>query len=626
MSGVQNSNVAYYFGIEGAWDPKLPSGVTMFHDFDPKLPLSGRFNIYDLKTGLPFFYVHPLVATFPFMADRFACWNLQVDDTKGGWIPFKVAGNMGVLGNEQDGWWQDVYTPTNAVYHVQHATTVPTKGIFCELETRLMHDTVKFRWRITNTDTVNRYAGMKLLLDVTTESTDDGFPNVFIPGHNFFDAQTVLQGSDVPDTIEVFDNPQNPIVSQRYILKGNGATSPDIVGIDDWAFTASDLYSFFGSPTNPLFLYAPPPFFPIGDTSLAILWKPRVIQPGKSVDIISYIGIGRSTALYNKPTVEAPQYVPAVEGPRALPYGSVVDGVNKPFEISAFFDNQDKYMSMTGGTGSLILPDGLELDPSEIDGATKSIGTIPPGSEGKTSWLIRPTGNPTGILEYSVSLNANPVGGTIVKRTINIPATPTQRMAKGWQMFSVPFDTAITDNAPPPAPGSAPGGLAALGFPGEYGVDYKIWQYDNKTNSYVVPTQFVPGTGYWLWSKNPNQSTSQVDGWTYTPLTWNSSTFKQFELRKGWNLVGNPFVYTVTLGECYFYHPNFGTLNYEQAVSAGLISKTLYTYDTIFARYRAFSDRSVQIKPWNGYWIKTLQPQVTVLISPASQIGANLGG
>jgi len=158
-------------------------------------------------------------------------------------------------------------------------------------------------------------------------------------------------------------------------------------------------------------------------------------------------------------------------------------------------------------------------------------------------------------------------------------------------MISMPFETTqLFEDPPPPAPGSAPNGLEALGLPGEYGEDYKIYEYDSKENKYVVPYKFVPGTGYWLWSAKSNVSTSLVtDRWQYTPLSWNSYTFSQFELRRGWNLFGNPFVYTVTLGECYFYHPNYGTLNYEQAVTAGLISKTLYSYDTCYGRYKAFS-------------------------------------
>lgn len=207
-SGAQNANIAYVIGLEGAYEPKLPTGVTMYHAYDAKWPLSGRFNIYDMiNGGMPFFFVHPIAPVFPFMADRFACWNIQVDDTKGAWTQFKVAGNMGLLANEQDGWWTTYYNPTNTVYHIQRGTTTPTAGILCSLETRIMHDTVKFRWRITNTGTVNRYAGMKLLLDVTTSDIGDGFPSyLFISGHNFIDAQTVLKGSDVPDTIEYFDD------------------------------------------------------------------------------------------------------------------------------------------------------------------------------------------------------------------------------------------------------------------------------------------------------------------------------------------------------------------------------------------------------------------------------------
>lgn len=632
MTGAQNSNILFVMGVSGAWEPELPEGIDMFHPADdPLLALSGRLNIYDLRInppfGMPFFYVHPLVNFFPFVGNSFACWNLQVDDGDGGWNQFAVTGNMGILGNEQDGGWREFYTPTNAVYHIKRFTTVPVTDVRCQLETRLMHDTVKFTWTITNDGLVNRYAGLKFIGDVTTQPIGDGNPNLFVPGHNFFDAMTVLQGTDIPEMVEVFDNPQNPSVSQRYILKGNGATQPDVIGLDDWGVISSDLYSYFGAPTNPLFVYEPPPFFPIGDKAVALLWKPRVIPPGRSIKIVSYIGVGKSTALYDKPSLDNPQFVPAVEGPRALPFGSVQDIDNNPsFEVRSYFDNQDKFMSMTGGTASLVLPDGLELDPDDTEGYTKSFGTVAPGSESRTAWNVIPTGRISGILEYSVSMNASPVGGAVVKRTINIPATPTQRMAQSWQMISMPFDTQIDDDAPPPAPGGAPGGLAALGIPGEFGVDFKLFEYDTKAQKYITPTRFVPGTGYWLWLKNPNVSTANVEGWTYTPLTWNSTTFKQFELRKGWNLISNPFVYTVTLGECYFYHPNFGTLNYEQAVASALISKTLYTYDTIFQKYRSFSNRAVQIKPWVSYWIKVLQPQVTILISPASQIGANLGG
>ncbi|MHB1458388.1 MAG: hypothetical protein ACYC0V_15890 [Armatimonadota bacterium] len=619
---TQNNHLMFIMGVSGAWEPKLPEGVTVMpHAIDPKIPISGRFNIYDLVTNLPFYFSHPFGAA---LGDKYACWNLQVDDTKGGWVDFKVTGNNGLLGNEQDGGWSSFYTPTNAVHHVKTFETDPTAGITCNLETRHMHDAIKFKWRINNTGTTSRYAGMKLLLDLTTSSVGDGNPYVYIPGHNFFETMTVLKDIDVPETIEVFNDPQNPTFSQKYMFTTNGATKPDIVGIDDWDFTSSDLYSYFGSPTNPLFIYEPPAYFPVGDKSLAILWKPRVIPAGKSIEIITYVSTGRSTGVYNKPTEANPQFVPAIEGPRALSYGNVILGAeNPPFTISAFLDNQSKYTSLTGGTASLVLPDGLVLDDSDTDGFTKYFGAIGPGAEGKTEWIVKPTGTVTGILEYSVSLNANPVGGAIATRKINVPATPTQQMSKGWQMISMPFRTAIDDSAPPSVPGGAPAGLTALGISGNYGTDYKLWEYNTKTGQYVEPTELVPGTGYWLWSRIP-VSTSQADGWTYSPLTWNSNSFNQYELKQGWNLIGNPFVYTITLGEYYFYHPDFGTLTYGEAIQAGLISKTLYTYDTIYAKYRAYSTSAIQIKPWQGYWIKALRTSVTLLSSPASQIGANL--
>ncbi|MHB0999356.1 MAG: hypothetical protein ACYC27_08915 [Armatimonadota bacterium] len=639
---MENDYIWFGIGTDGAWQPEAPEGSTgIAHAIDTNIPLSGRFEIWrnagnpDVveDDGTPLFVNHYLLPGRPSMGDRFAYWGIQVDDGDGGWVSFDTGGKAGIIAAEPNSGWSDYpYRPTNAFPGLMTGTAYMAGNIKCNLEVRLMHDTVKFRWRITNEDIIQHYIGMKLVGDVSTYGGGDGFPYVMIPGRNVIEAETLIKGSEIPAELEMFDNPRNPRETIRFTFNAQGATPPDVVGIDYWGIILSDVWSYFGSPNNPLFLYEPTPNHPIGDLALGAMWKPRAVRPGQTIDIVSYIGLADTTAVYNKPNEEVPQYVATVQGPNALGYvysstpgDSTLSPI--PFNINAFLGDQEKYMDLTNASASIILPDSLELDDTELEGATKTIGKVPVGGERGVSWLVRPVGNPTGIFEYSVSFNAAPVGGTVVKRKINIPATPTQIMPKGWSMISMPYNVSqdLSEDAPPPAPGNA-GDLSVLGLQGELGTDYKLWKYDPHTGKYVRPEKLVAGEGYWLWCRSTGQSTEEVPGWKYIPINWTGSTGKQIPFYRGWNLIGNPFVYTVTLGECYFYHPDYGTLPYEDAVKQGLISKTVYWYDTTYGRYRNLSDRTVQIKPWNSYWVKALQPSVTMLISPASQIGANLQG
>ena len=109
-------------------------------------------------------------------------------------------------------------------------------------------------------------------------------------------------------------------------------------------------------------------------------------------------------------------------------------------------------------------------------------------------------------------------------------------------------------------------------------------------------------------------------------MTWAGTQGYQIPLLVGWNLVGNPYVYTITLGETKFYHRDYGLMTYDQAVSRGLLTTTVFWWDPVFRQYRWSSDRAVQIKPWQGYWLRALRAGLTAIMTPESQIGAAVGG
>ncbi|MCL6628069.1 MAG: hypothetical protein K6U00_00535 [Armatimonadetes bacterium] len=492
-----------------------------------------------------------------------------------------------------------------------------------ELEARLMHDTIRFKFTIKNEDNIDHLVGMKCVADLSPnveESGTEDFRNIIsVPGYGLLQYRTVLSGSSIPSSIEMANSQMDPVHSIRMTFKGQGSTPPDKVVIDNWGVVASPALNYWYG-VNPgddpwmTWDYEPLPYDYISDCAYAAVWKPRRIAPGQTITLIHYLGLANSTSDFTKPNMDYPQYVPTVQGPRALRYYSDDSGIGhlypEPFEITAYMANTEKYLDLRNATFTLMLPPGLTLDPSEGGKYSKTIPTIKALDEGKVSWLVVPDGSPTGILDYSVSFSASPVGGTTVTRQIAIPATEWQPLSAGWQMVSVPF--ALTDADPATALGLLPG--------------FVLYKYDPYLRRYVLADRLEPGVGYWLKLPMP-QTTAMMPG-NYQPIQWARTQGYQIPLEVGWNMVGNPYVYAVTLGEARFYHIDYGMMDYDQAVSRGLISRTVFWWDPVFRTYRwnKSGERSVQLKPWQAYWILVLRPGVTMSISPVSQLGAAVGG
>lgn len=640
---TENNYIRFTLGTDGAWLPKSAPP----HAWDTILPMSGRFEIF--RTGgnpltpddnqTQILERHPM-ANGP--ADRMNVWAIQVDDGKGAWVSFASGGITGLLGDEKNGWWTiSPYTPDNRP--LLRATIDPVKtAIHVDLETRVLHDAVKFKWKFTNTGNeatpTAHYVGVKLITDpfdgTTTFSgaTPGGNPDVHIDGQPVLSAETLLSGSDIPDKLEFFDRVGTAIKTGRYTFRGDGATPPDKVGIDDWGIISSEVWAYPTPAMPDLWTYEPISHYPLANDDLAIgaIWKPRLLAPGQSFEIITYIGCADADTKFALPSEADPQYIASVHGPRTLAYddtsGIAVPLSPNPFTIGAYIDSQLMKLDLTNVSFTLNLPKGLVLDPTETGGLTKTVAQVSPlGSTGVT-WKVRPDGTVTGKTTYSVSFSASPVGGTSINREINIPGTIKTYLQQKWQMIASPFKTVANLNAPPPSPGSsdAPADLSALGIPGAYGTDWRLWAYDSHTNTYFQPDHITPGTGYWLWARDANLTTSADPRWLYEPVQWAGTMGQQMPLERGWNLVGNPFIYGITLGECLFFHPTYGTLTYDEAMAKNLVSKTVYWYDTRFRDYRWSSDRSVELKPWMGYWLKALQPNVRILITPESQVGASL--
>lgn len=658
IASLENEYIGVGIGRWGKWKISCPS-----HSLQcgAGQPLGGRFHIW-CTGGDPTtpqddgqYFNYSMVYPPPAPGDKWGSFQLMVDTYTSGddenagqrvWATFERGGYAAMMGDLIDGDWETwlpawigfgpgPYTPVNdpnviigAWYPTPNNDGVLQPRVRCEMEVRLLRDTVRFKWTIKNEDSFDHYVGMKVCADVMANPIDDGTLEshniVSAPGYPLVTNLTVMADDDptsrqkIPNSVEFVNSQGNPEVSFKVYFKEQGATPPDRVGIDDWVNVGANDWTYWYAPPGQsgdpfvYWIYPPPPAFMYAiDLGYGAAWKPRRLPAGQTTTFIHYIGLGSSSSDFTKPNMTYPQYVAAVQGPRILNYYTDELGIGSldpnPFEITAYMYNTAKSVDLLDPSFTLILPSGLALDASEMGNYTKSLSRVNANTEGKVSWLVRPVGHPTGIKEYSVSYSANPVGGTTVKRKINIAATEWQPFSSGWQMISVPFYVSSADL------------VSQLGLTGAV-----VWEYDAYARKYQAVSEVVPGKAYWL--KLSSAQTTSMAPDSYEPVMWAGTQGYYIDLTAGWNLIGNPFLYTVTLGEVQFYQQAYGAMNYDEAISRGLISSTVFWWDPIFRKYQWSSDRSVQIKPWQGYWVGAMQPGVTMMMTPSSQIGAALGG
>jgi hypothetical protein len=641
---VTLSNEYLYFAL----------GRSAYWTVPEDVPLAGRFYIRvnkgdpttDLDDGLRVTYSH-----LPGPAMRYSFWEVMLDaitvpDEERVERVWALWGEdnlrAGVWGDQEHGFWDPDFPPRIQANegNVIRAAWYPSvsKGISrttgeevevvnprvrFELEVRLMRDTVRFKFSIKNEDNIDHLVGMKCVANLSPspeESGTEDFRNIIsVPGYGLLQYRTVLSSSSIPSFIEMTNSQMDPVHSIRMTFRGQGATPPDKVLLDNASVVASSFVNYWygtrgGEDPWMTWSYEPLPYDYITDCAYAAVWKPRRIAPGQTITLIHYLGLGSSNSDFTKPNMDFPQYVPGVQGPRALRYYWDENGVGyldpQPFEIVAYLENIEKNLDLKNVAFTLMLPPGLSLDPSEGGKYTKTIPVVKALQEGRVSWLVVPDGNPTGTLEYAVSFSASPVGGTTVTRQIVIPATETQSLSAGWQMISVPFS--LTDTDPVSALGLLPGAV--------------LYKYDPSLRKYVLADRLEPGMGYWL--KLPIPQTTMMTPGNYQPISWARTQGYSVPLQLGWNMVGNPYLYAVTLGEAKFYHVDYGVMDYDQAIARRMISPIVFWWDTTLRTYRwnKNGDRSIQLKPWQGYWILALRSGVTMIMPPVSQLGAAIGG
>ncbi|GAB4461709.1 MAG: hypothetical protein OHK0029_27440 [Armatimonadaceae bacterium] len=517
-------------------------------------------------------------------------------------------------------------------------------GIAAQLEVRLYRATARFRWRLINTDTAAHTVALRWTVPVRpglapggafpTDGTRIGF---FFnsPGLGVSNDFRDLNGSQIPDTFTIFgkryetDDPVDPPFAAQFRFRGLGATPPNRLLISN---------PFEMRPENA-------EFDPIGDRRLklndgvtvAAYYGPITLQPGGATEIVTYYGNGHITEQLGN------DFVIGVDGPEALAYDTsaavdpaIAGQVNadpltagaeflapNPFRIHGGVYNQvvgelGTAISMTNVRATLTLPNGLAFGTTNtgaVDTSERVIGTLSADRGTDVSWAVRATAQEFGPLTYLLSVSSDEFGARQVSRTINIPAIPFhQVIGSVYQMIGFPFefDPQLSNN------GDASTVVNGLTNPPDEPVAFFQWVPDpdrggEGLGGYVQTQQLQNGIGYFY---RPNFSRTifarGVAPWPdQAPLgqtQFLDVNQRQILLRRGWNIIANPYVYEIPLSNLRFVpvgaaDPLNNQQRYSVAVGSGLIRPGVFYYDPQTRSYDFLQSEAETIKPWEAYWI-----------------------
>jgi len=601
-----------------------------------------------------------------------------------GYWKIRLGTQMRMIGDGSSGTWyttgvgQPIYSPTlytkppadmsggpfiRAIWATDSST--PNRPILTEIRIHLVRDMVRFEYRITNTGSVTENVGFSqngdvecgdpvptyeqggyygpygnknfaFLSSVGAAQPITGQGTMMFGGYDPADLNHKTLNPPVPDSFEIYDNVQNPINGTRNVLGLEDATKPDVVAIGEY----NDLYHRdMWVPID----YKPIPEHSILDMCWVLCWDQKPLAPGATRTIITYYGMASATSRWTyrvgKSSVRDSSML-AVQAPKSLQYDSRSDSANmmRPdsteisptsFQVKAYVYN----LAMDPGSydlrdaiASIWLPPGLELDtdPALLDNKSrKEIGTVAVNSESAPiTWTVKATGDYVGELPIYVSVVDNDPSGKhwqqTVVRKIFVPATKRSQFTIGWQLMHVPF----VFNNPSVNTVFRRGSFVA-----------KYW--DATTGVYKDVLQLTPGQAFWMnvltgptW-KVPEPFSLVSDAAIVGNDVGEQTVEQRIPLAKGWNMIGNPFVYPICWGQVLVEYGNEKPKTLDDAYRNHWINKTLFSYNTDKFDYDITSDAATLLNPWKGYWVMANRPVILIFrppVLPGGNVTANPSG
>lgn len=330
----------------------------------------------------------------------------------------------------------------------------------------------------------------------------------------------------------------------------------------------------------------------LSEVAYVQVWAPIPVAPGQTRNIVNYIRSTWSNADYEDP------YTALVDAPR-LVAASIDQGLNdlepNPFRLVLYIDNQyaqiDKDIPLSNVRCTLTLGNGLNLDIGE--NATKTITRIAPNQIANVEWSVEADGDVNGYIPYTVRIQPTPGPTKEITGRILVAATPRMHLGSGPNLITLPWnyaDTSLDDVF----------GLSS-------GRDYVAYKWDPDVNGYTPANSAERGRGLWIVPES-DQGFVTLQGSTEPPDIPTGGLV--VNLKRGWNLVGNPYNYAVKLSELVGVAEDNPrqSFTWQELVGLGYVGSSLAFWvrdpnQPSAGMYQFTQGAEALLQPQSGYWI-----------------------
>lgn len=392
--------------------------------------------------------------------------------------------------------------------------------------------------------------------------------------------------TNIPDATMAKLSP-NPLNSNQYF----GATPVDLINIGDHGNIMADnavSFNVFADNTG----NAEEADVFMSQHSIVQRWNVTNVGSLATRHIVQVVKSNWGVGNYNDP------YTAVVDAPKIVntdPNGQ--DGLSpNPMTVRAYIDNQyarlNQEINMSQARVIITLPAGLSLVNGET--AEKVIPGIPANALRSVQWDIESDGTTFGELPITVTFIPTPGPQKTISTIIRIGATPRVRIASNAQMVTFPYTFADTSLG------------AILGLTPE--VDFTAYKWDPGQGAYLQASTAIRGESVWIVPTNDegfidlNNATAPPDMGEGGMLT---------TLKKGWNMIGNPYNYAIPLADLVGVVDDSPADSYtwSEMVLNGYVNSAVVTWDrgpngdNPQGVYKFTTSQSSKLEPHKGYWI-----------------------
>lgn len=229
---------------------------------------------------------------------------------------------------------------------------------------------------------------------------------------------------------------------------------------------------------------------------------------------------------------------------------------------------------------------------------------IQPATVGAIDFTVVADGLQNGPLPYYATVTSVPPnagGPKLITGTIYESTTPRLTIHQQANLVTVPWyfaDSSWTN-------------VLQLGP-----TDFSAFTWDPVQRGYVISTSAVRGAGAWLIS-NVDYGSKALNPAAQQPADI-ANGFGLTQLKSGWNLIGNPYNFPITLGQLVGVpgaDPS-SSFTYDQLVNKAVISSAVATWDSDTQSYQYVAGDTGVLDSNKGYWMYVFTAQDLTLKFP----------